>query len=199
MPLDHDARESGGLVPKDVFYQGRRKREVALRPEPGIQTLVEFRASTAFLSSFFVGGLVRTDRREEREPASIITWGRKPYRFLLEPKYTHAYVERVSDSNSGGGFARWHLRAGPATSARTLSATETGCATDVLRCTGPARSVGYAFSPKFAVQGFDVRHFSEDGKKITELIDPSVLRGTFRIPGPGYVQIETSGPWEITL
>ncbi len=184
---------------KEVSYRGRCNREVGLCPDPGMPTLVEFQARNAWFSAFFVGGIAKSAGREEHEPASISTWGRKPYRFLLEPRFTHAFVKRVSDSNSSGGIARWCLRAMPASSARILSSAEIGVATDVVRCTAAARSARYEFSTKIATQGINILHFSEDGRRVAELIDPAVIRGAFKIPGPGYLQIETPGPWEIKL
>ncbi|MET7362440.1 hypothetical protein ABZS76_28980 [Streptomyces sp. NPDC005562] len=184
---------------KEVSNQGRRNREVELCRDPGMPTLVEFQARNSWFSAFVVGGIAKSAEREEREPASISTWARKPYRFLLAPRFTHAFVKRISDSNSGGGIARWQLRATPASAARILSSAEIGMATDVVRCTTAVRSASYEFSPKIPTQDINILHFSEDGKKVTELIDPAVIRGTFKIPGPGYLQIETPGPWEIKL
>ncbi|MFD7538303.1 MULTISPECIES: hypothetical protein [unclassified Streptomyces] len=184
---------------KEVSYQSRRNREVELCPKPGLPTLVEFQARNAWNSAFFVGGIARSAGREDREPASISTWGRKPYRFLLEPRFTHVFVTRLSGSKSGGGIARWRLRAIPASAARILSSVEVGLATDVVRCTTAARSVSYELSPKAATQDINILHIPENGKKVTELIDRAMIRGTFKIPGPGYLQIETPGPWEIRL
>ncbi|MEU7134511.1 hypothetical protein [Streptomyces sp. NPDC046261] len=181
---------------KDISHQGWRNREIEIERTPGIPTLIELRTS-GWTSSFIAHGIERTAHREERTLISVAISGRKPYRFLLAPKYTHVSITRVSDSEGGGGISRWQLRIMPAPSAPLLTGAAGGKVADVLQCPAGLQSITYSFDRKSVDSGTGITHFSPSGKA-TELTDSRRVQGSAKIPGPGYLQIRASGPWEVS-
>ncbi|MFI8941159.1 hypothetical protein [Streptomyces sp. QH1-20] len=178
-------------------YKGWRNREVEIPRTPGAPTLLEVR-SMGWSSTFMAHGVVNTPERGVRGPVAALAIGRRPQRLLLGRKYTHVHIERLSSSSSGGGFARWRLRVLPLEAAREVSGIVRGRTNDVLRCPAGLRTVDFAFDRKTA-GGSEIIHMAPDGRTVTRVMEFGTFRGKIKIPGPGYLRIESLGPWEVSV
>ncbi|MET9290803.1 hypothetical protein [Streptomyces sp. NPDC003077] len=181
-----------------VSHRGWWNREVELVRSSGSPTLVELR-STSRTSMFHAFGVTRNAECEERSPLGAETSGKKWYRFLLEPAHTHVVVQRVASSGDAGGFGRWQLRILPLEEARHLSGTVRGESGDVVRCPEGVRAIHYSFDQRSASNEIVIIHMSPNGKKVTDLTTYGLVRGTLRIPGPGYLHIGAAGTWELSV
>ncbi|SPE55974.1 hypothetical protein SNS2_2712 [Streptomyces netropsis] len=179
-------------------YEGWRNREVEIPRTPGAPTLLEVR-SMGWYSRFTAHGIMNTPERGERGPVAALAIGRKPQRLLLAQKYTHVYMERLSSPGTGGGFARWRLRVLPLEAAREVSGTVRGSTNDVLRCPAGLRTVSFVLSRRSIDGGAEITHMASDGRTVTDVMPPGAIRGTMKVPGSGYLRIESPGPWEISV
>ncbi|MFF5130752.1 hypothetical protein ACFY41_27970 [Streptomyces syringium] len=192
-----ERRQKGRTLEYLASYEGWRNRDVEIPRTPGAPTLLEVR-SMGWYSMFMAHGIEKTPQREVRGPVAALAIGRRPQRLLLGRKYTHVHIQRLSSSSSGGGFARWRVRVLSLEAAREISGTVRGRTNDVLWCPAGLRTVNFAFDRKTADGGSVITHMAPDGRTVTTVMEFGTVRGKMRIPGPGYLRIESLGPWEVS-
>lgn len=179
-----------------VYPTGGWKSRTVRVPRPtGEPALLTLRSRGPLTS--FLARPVRDTKEELTEGAFLfVTKGTAPHPFVLEGSYTHVRVERTG--REGNGFARWQLDRLTPDSLTELRDEHSGEGTQLLRWDGSEADFRFAFSGGDSARGSCFQFFTARDGTEEPVGTTGTTRGTFSLPGPGYLLVISASRWEIT-
>jgi hypothetical protein len=160
----------------------------------GIATIVEFQGNR--ISTLFTFGVIDTaERLEQGDLLCRQSRNRHIIRAVVPKKYSHLRVNSPKKEVAG----RWQMGFSTGAACRPLEGLVTGEGSDVLAYTGSETTVTLELLKKKG--DTKLLLFGTKGSKPKQLkyIPTGQFRGPIKLPGPGLLQVDTLGPWSLTV